>query len=121
MSFRIENMKQRDEMRLLYVRDKGDEEATVVACARSEQQGDGVRRRDSPQWDSSTYARGLMRDGKRKGRLNRQLPNALHRHARSQYKQLCNVVVALRGRMIPNTCYAYAGRYLGLSEGSAAP
>lgn len=63
-------MKQRDKMRQLFLGNKGDEDAAIAAYALSEQQGEVVRQRNSRKWDSLTYAKALIRDGKRKGWLN---------------------------------------------------
>jgi hypothetical protein len=59
-------MKQRDKMNELVARHKGDEKSVVIAYAEAEQKGEVSRKNNSHNWDSISYAKALMRDGKRK-------------------------------------------------------
>jgi len=56
-------------MKELFTRLRGDEKATVSAYAQAELKGEIERKSNSHNWDSITYAKALMRDGKRKGWL----------------------------------------------------
>lgn len=62
-------MKQRDKMRELFARYRYDEEATVYAYAQAEEKGEIDRKSNIHGLDAITYAKALMRDGKRRGWL----------------------------------------------------
>ena len=65
---------QRDVMRALY-QHCTDEEAVVRQYARAEREGRVERTSNTHRWDPETYARALLRDGLRKGRIkDRQWP-----------------------------------------------
>ena len=64
-------MTQRAKMKELHQRSSGDDEATIRAYAKAEEGGKVERKRNSHNWDSTRYARALLRDGKRNGWLQK--------------------------------------------------
>jgi len=56
-------------MKSLFARNRGDEIATARAYAKAEEVGEIVRKSNSHNRGSITYAKALIRDGKRKGWL----------------------------------------------------
>jgi hypothetical protein len=62
-------MRQRDKMKQLFVRHGGNEEVIVREYARAESRGEVLRSRNSHNLSAVTYARALLRDGKRKSWL----------------------------------------------------
>ena len=59
-------MKQRDKINELVARYGNNDESIVVTYAEAERKGEVERKNNSHNWDSVTYAKALLRDGKRK-------------------------------------------------------
>ena len=64
-------MTQRDKMNELFAHYGGDEEATVAAYAQAEEKREIDRKSNTHNLDAISYAKALMRDGKRRGWLRK--------------------------------------------------
>jgi len=58
-------MKQRDKMKQLFARYGGNEEIIIREYARAESRGEVLRLRNTHNLSATTYAKALLRDGKR--------------------------------------------------------